>query len=130
MKSTFVCALLVFVRPTAGSTSSGHVPEAGSASGTAASARADPFGNLKGAVLPTAFASLTCTELLRSYQTLECPFAAADSESGPPRLMPKELTAAYTLNGAVPTASFFVDDSNSSHVRTSVLGMRRRAWKD
>jgi hypothetical protein len=102
MKSTYVCALVVRLT---------------TASEAAALAHNDPFGNLKDAVLPTTLAALSCTELLHSYQTLECPFAAADSDSGPPRLMPQELTAAYTMNGTVPTAAFFVDDSNSSHVR-------------
>ena len=80
------------------------------------------FDQLKSAVLPPAVGSLNCLELLSSYQTLECPYTAAahaEGQIGPPKEMPVDLEEAYTLNGAVPTAKFFVDDTNNSHVSMS-----------
>ena len=61
---------------------------------------------------------MTCADLLRSYQTKSCPYA--ESGGGPPQHMPTDLEDLYTLNGTVPTARFFVDDSNNSQVSRSV----------
>jgi hypothetical protein len=86
----------------------------------------DAFAQIRTAAhqrLPGGLDELSCRELLSSYQTLDCPFAAAQG-GGPPRIMPAELVSAYTANGTIPTAAFFVDDTNNSHVRLTVCAGR------
>ena len=69
--------------------------------------------------------SESCQGLLESYRDRSCPYVdrGDGSSSGPPKTMPVDLVAAYTLNGSVPTAEFFVDDSNSSQVGLVMLGV-------
>lgn len=69
------------------------------------------------AAVPDGLATSSCEALLRSYQALDCPFAAAEPSGGPPRAMPEELVESYTMGGKIRVADFFVDDTNSSQVR-------------
>lgn len=70
-------------------------------------------------ILPSGLNNMTCQALLQSYQNLDCQYSNQQGVGGPPRNMPAELARAYTLNGTIPTGEYFVDDTNSSQVRSN-----------